>query len=810
MSHEKQPCRITLSCLTDRDCELLMVKESAMAGTLLEAVRTSLTHAARYNPGDVVAPAAVLWTDSDGQWRPVAEQLRLLMRELLTLGDYDPATWTGPAIWLRCVIESAVRTDKFPDLNWPEGTVPVIYLPGVSRQTLRAVEECPDALKPLVELQYRGTIWTQKNGKDWTVRAFLVSDEGGLGLDVAEDRLTLQAMLGALSQLTVTSVSRMHGKRLEAEDFDRLMIGDTPRDLLMWLGDPAGIREQWDEAKWLAFLNRCREEFDFDPETDGEIVGGEKLGQRKDAWLGVWERFAESPALYIGIPDLLWRAKTRGVLIFDKETWPDEAESLEDDLRAALVEVGSMKPTEARQRLEQLETEHGMRRGWVWARLGMCPLAEAQEHMAVLAKRTATTLGGESAEVMAKLYTEGGYLADDAAIRALACVKTAEDTAAVQAAVLCVYLPWLEDTARHFQECLSATAMPTVSQQEGVEAEAGECILFTDGLRFDIGQRLVAMASEWQLEATAGWRWAALPTVTATAKPAVSPIAGHLRGGRLGADFFPETADTGEQLSTDRFRNLLSSAGFQVIGSAEMGNALAEDARGWTEYGEFDKLGHDLKAKLAARIDDELELILERVQGLLEAGWKRVRVVTDHGWLLVSGGMPKVQLPKYLAESRWSRCASIKDSSHVEVPVASWSWNPQERFAYAPGVHCFVAGQEYSHGGASLQECLIPVLAFTSTATPVEGVVMVSAIQWFGLRCRVSVDPAAEGLVADLRTKPNVPDSSIAELKTLDAEGKAALLVADDTLEGTMVSLVIIDVSGRVVCKEATTVGGDE
>ena len=31
-----------------------------MSKTLLEAVRTSLTHAARYNPGDVVAPAKIL------------------------------------------------------------------------------------------------------------------------------------------------------------------------------------------------------------------------------------------------------------------------------------------------------------------------------------------------------------------------------------------------------------------------------------------------------------------------------------------------------------------------------------------------------------------------------------------------------------------------------------------------------------------------------------------------------------------------------------------------------------------------------
>jgi hypothetical protein len=627
---------------------------------------------------------------------------------------------------------------------------------------------------------------------------------------VAEDNLTLQAMQGALSQLAMTPIVRLRGRRLEAEDFDKLMIGDTPRDLLLWLGDPEGTRGHWDEAKWSAFCNRCEQDYSFDPEADGEIGGGEKLGERMDAWYGVWQRFAESPALYPGIPNLLRRAKPKGQLIFEKDPWPDENDAMESALRAALVEVGSMKAADGRQRLEQLETEHGPRRGWVWARLGMCPLTNALGHLAVLAKRTAATLGRESAEAMAKLYTEGGYLADDGAIRALACVKTAEDAAAVQAALRSVYLPWLEDTARHFQQCLAVKALPTVTQQKGVEGEVGECILFVDGLRFDIGQRLMVMATEGKLEVSAGWRWAALPTVTATAKPAASPVAERLRGGRLEADYYPETADTGEALNSDHFRKLLAAAGYQVLGPAESGDARVKDARGWTEYGEFDKLGHDLQAKLAARIDDHLELLLERAQGLLEAGWKRVRVVTDHGWLLAPGGMPKVQLPKYLAESRWSRCASIKDSSHLELPVAGWSWNPQERFAYAPGVHCFVAGQEYAHGGVSLQECLVPVLAFTSTGAPAGVAVTVSEVQWVGLRCRVSVEPAAKGLVADLRTKLNVPNSSITKPKVLDADGKAALLVADDSLEGTMASLVIIDVSGRVVCKQATTVGGDK
>ncbi len=778
-------------------------------GTLLEAVRASLAHAARYNPGDVVAPAAVLWTDADGQWRPVVEHLRALVPELLTLGVYDPVTRTGPAIWLRCIIEPAVRADKFPEFAWPVGTVPVIYMPCASRQTLRAVEECPDWLKPLVELQYRGTVWTQKNGKDWTVRAFLISDDAGIGLDVAEDQLTVQSMLGALSQLAVTPVAHLSGRRLEAEDFDRLMIGDTPRDLLLWLGNPASTRDQWDEARWSAFCNRCREEYGFEPEADGELVGGEKLGQRKDAWLGVWERFAESPALYPGIPELLRRTKPTELFI-QRDAWPSEAESMENALRVALGEVGSMKPAEARERLAALEVEHGVRRRWVWARLGMCPLAEALGHLTVLAKRTVTTLGGDSADAMAKMYIEGGYLADDAVMRALACVKTAEDTAVVQAAVRSAYLPWLEDTTRYFQQRLDPNALSVTTQQEGIDVEVGECVLFSDGLRFDVGQRLAAMASECHMEVSAGWRWAALPTVTATGKPAVSPIAGKLRGGRLGADFCPEVAESTERLSTDRFRELLAAANFQVLGSTDTGDPRAKNARGWTEYGEFDSLGHHLQAKMTAQIQDQLDLLLERVQALLEAGWKRVRVVTDHGWLLVPGGLPKVQLPKYLAESRWSRCASIKDSAHVEVPTASWSWNLQERFAYAPGAHCFLAGQEYAHGGVSLQECLIPVLAFIPAITPAGTALTQSEIQWVGLRCRVTVEPSAEGLLTDLRTKPNNPNSSVTEPKTLDADGKAALLVADDSLEGTLISLVILDTSGRVLYKRATTVGGDE
>ena len=100
-----------------------------------------------------------------------------------------------------------------------------------------------------------------------------------------------------------------------------------------------------------------------------------------------------------------------------------------------------------------------------------------------------------------------------------------------------------------------------------------------------------------------------------------------------------------------------------------------------------------------------------RVESLLAAGWREVRVVTDHGWLLMPGGLPKTELPKYLTATRWRRCAVVKESATVDLPCFSWFWAEKVRIACPPGIDCFMAGEEYNHGGLSLQECVVPQLS---------------------------------------------------------------------------------------------------
>ena len=771
--------------------------------TVIEAVVHSLESAAKHNPNDVVQPRVVLWTDHDSQWLSIISQLRRLVPQLLTLGDYDPENRTGPAIWLRCVLDGALD-----DLKVSEEKTPIVYLPGVSRQQLRAVQECPDSLKPLVELQYRGVCWTQKNGKDWTVEAFLVAEDGGLGLDVSRDAATRQSMLSSLTELATTSVAGLKGKRLEAEDFDKLFSDDLAKDLLRWLSDPDSVSAGWNGGRWSAFRSRSKAELEFDPEKDGVLVAAERLGRREDSWASVWERFTESPALYPGVPELLRKAMPNELFV-ESSSWPQNNEQGETELRQALLALENTTPSAAKDRLLDLEKTHGVRRGWVWEKLAQAPLANALAHLAALARSTSSQLGGASVAEMARLYSDSAWEIDASALAAMATVKSVADAQAVSKALNAVYRPWLESAAEHLQALTEEKPLPGHEDQglEDLRVESGGLILFADGLRFDVSQRLAELMREKSWVVNMSTRWAGLPTVTATSKPAVSPVADKIEGRSLGEDFLPVTVAGGQPLTTDRFRKLLASAGYQYLGADETGDS---SDRAWTESGEFDKLGHALQGKLAGRIEDQLELLLERVESLLDAGWREVRVVTDHGWLWLPDGLPKVELPKYLTASRWARCAAIKGGSKVEVPTVRWHWNSQERLAVAPGIACFGAGNEYAHGGLSLQESLVPVIRVTAGEAAGRTAAKVEQVSWAGLRCRVKIKPAQSGLSVDLRTNVNDPGSSVSEVRSVDDEGAVSFLVANDELEGITAAVVVLDAKGHAIAKQSTIIGGED
>jgi len=772
--------------------------------TISEAIVASLEATSAHNPNDVLKPAAILWSDRECQWRPIIPILRKLMPQLLELGEYEPEKLTGPSVWLRCAIDGALEPPVIP----AEAT-PVVYLPGVGRQELGSAETCPDHLKPLVELQYRGTCWTQKNGKDWTVEAFLVSSAGGLGLDVARDGATRQAMLRAVAELASTEIGVLKGRRLESDDFDRLFSDDLFRDVLVWLSNANTVKSSWNSERYSAFVERCRAELGFNPEEDGELAAAERLGRQEGVWKTVWQRFAEAPTLYPLVPDLLRKAIPDNLFAEPRDSWPQNNEQDETDLRKSLQEVASMVPAAARSRIMELEGEHGARRKWVWAKLNQAPLAGALKHFAALAESTSKELGGASVADMAKLYVEGGWQADAAALISMSAVKSNADTKAVGGALRAIYRPWLESAARRFQELAGSEPLPghRRQNQDDTRVDSGGAIVFADGLRYDVSQRLMERLRSTGRAVSISNRWAGLPTVTATAKPAVSPVSDRIDGVSLGEFFLPVESSERRALTTDRFRKLLDEAGYQYLSVDDVGDPIG---RAWTEYGKLDKLGHSEQGQLAGRIDEEIDSLLERIQTLLAAGWSEVRVVTDHGWLWLPGELPKVDLPKYLTSSRWARCACVKQDSKVEVPTYPWHWNAGEYVAVGPGIACFTAGNEYAHGGVSLQECLIPVLTVTPGTGAATPGTKIASVSWVRLRCRVQIKAVQAGMYVDLRTRIADEDSSaIGGARSLDSGGAASLLVVDDELEGESAAIVVLDGAGNVLSKRATIIGGE-
>ena len=439
-------------------------------------------------------------------------------------------------------------------------------------------------------------------------------------------------------------------------------------------------------------------------------------------------------------------------------------------------------------------------------KLGLSPLATALEPLAQLAKLCQTAPGAPTPNAYAEFYASNGWRVDAAAIATMAACGTPEQHGAVLGTMRAVYLPWLENTARHLQQLIRDHGQSVSKRANPVATAAGRLVLFADGLRMDIAQLLAEQLKAAGIGSATDWEWSTIPSVTATAKPAASPIASVVQGGEASDSFSTRLVSTVQLLTQDRFMTVLNEHGWQSIGAGEAGDPSGS---GWTEAGTLDKRGHTEGWKMARSVETEVRDLASRIGALLKAGWTEVIVVTDHGWLLLPGGLPKVELKVFLAEHRWGRCAAPKSDAQANAPTFKWHWNPTVAIASPPGVGCFRASVEYSHGGLSLQEMVTPVLRVTA-AKPVGDSARLLEAKWTGAKCRVSVGGQLAGVRVDVRTSQSDPSTSLLtdkHARDTTPDGKVTVFLEDDADIGKKAEVVLLDALGRVIDSLATTLG---
>lgn len=764
--------------------------------TILESILKYLRSAASYNKHELAAPRVILWPDEERLWIQCIELLRASYPALWSLGDYAPDKATGPAAWLRYQLETQSGED-----------VPVIYLPGIGRSAFRSADQCPTQAKHLFALQFQGQFWTQKNGKNWTPFAFFSSADGGLGLDVAGDQDTKKALQESLPKLMEAELDALKGRKLEAGDFRAIVTKDPAQTLLRWMGDPGKIKMDLEKfgSEWTSFRAVCRDAYHFDPEKDGAITAAEKLSDGNAAWALVWGRYKEAPRSYPGVKELL---DSKGQMaLFEKasEYKPGSNRQEEEHLVAGLLALSSESPKDAIAQIKTLAAEHAHRSTWVWAALGEAPLALAIGHLRDLAEVIQASGNPSTWEMLADYYSTLGWKADRSMLRALDAARSSSATKAVTAAIRAVYLPWLEKFSTLTQAL--ATTYPTTGPQtcRTLPVEQGTVYLFADGLRMDLARALEEKLISSGVEVKFEHEWSALPTVTATAKHAWMPLAGKLGGPLEGEGFDPKEQSSGKTMTHARFKQLVGELGipFQTSDATLFPTGCV-----WTEFGSVDTYGHNEGTKLAWRVEEELAGLLQRILDLIQVGWTKIKVITDHGWLLLPGGLPKAELPKHLTASRWNRCAVPSAGAQHGYPMTAWFWDAAEAVVLAPGVSCFVAGMEYAHGGLTLQEALIPSLTISTKQTDGVKSVVLKEMKWSGMRLNVVLE-GAEGLTIDVRSKVADAATSFAERPiTGAADGKkTSLLVEDDEKVGAEAYLVVVDQNGQPIFKQPIVIG---
>ena len=767
--------------------------------SIYDKVIKALKQAEQHNSSIMVNPEVILWPDPEKQWSEVITTMQEELPQLISYGKYNPDHKQGPSIWIKCMV-----TRVLPEADWDEKVTPIIYLPGVSKGDLRNVENARLEFQPLLEYQYTGTMFVQENGKEWTILAFMENPVQGLGLKVAKDEATRNALKKALPRIFRDN-EIFEGKTIVDCDFlNNQLFPDIIHNIIKWMCSGDYFLQDMPAGKRDVFINICKTQYDFTPDHKNIFSIAEKLGAQRNQWKYVWQMYANAPKKYPEIEELLRSGKPddlgEGVFAFPEESWPQLNEQLENELRESLGRLAKSSPDKILAKLDDLNNQHKKRRGWVWSELGYSPLCCSLPFLVGMAEIVSKSFPSLSINEIRDYYITEGYLADQYMRKALATVKSDKDKLVIKSIIRVLYAPWLESITKKFQALIQKD--PSVFTDKAAVTESESYVLFVDALRFELAKEFEECLLKSGYKINLASAWSAIPTVTPTAKPDVSPLATEVSDTSKFIEFRPQLCN-GKDLQSASFKEALESLEFTNIKS---GDTLNIEKKYWQEIGDIDRKGHDEQSGIVKRIEELFDYVREIIDSAFEKGIKKIKIVTDHGWLLLPGGLPKTQLHEGLTETRWGRCALIKEGVKSELLQLPWRWNPSVFIAYAPGISFFKANEEYAHGGISVQECLLPVLIIENTIESGLAPKIINS-KWVGLKCAVETENSGKDYTLDIRTKFNDETTSIVISRNKAViEDKGSIMVSDDA-ESQSATIVLLDDKGRIRDKKVTTVG---
>lgn len=294
------------------------------------------------------------------------------------------------------------------------------------------------------------------------------------------------------------------------------------------------------------------------------------------------------------------------------------------------------------------------------------------------------------------------------------------------------YLRTMDRIGREFSELLSKApakvfSLPTAGEIALAELESQNtptAIIFLDACRLDLGWRLAGLLNQGEPAQRANVQAAIapIPSITALGMPFALPIKREQLHVDLAMDnkSFEVTADgfDGDLRWAEQRRKWLKQT-FDVKDWLEMDEVLDGDSL--RKSGRSRKLiavhgdeldSHDGQLKLTGA-DDHLRRYVQAVRKLRDAGYHRVIIVSDHGFFHWQPDDHEIEDEQPTGKVLWKHRRAMvgHDLSHpsavrLKVPQSDLEVVvPRSTNAFRT-----YGGLGFFHGGATLQELVIPVI----------------------------------------------------------------------------------------------------
>ena len=244
-------------------------------------------------------------------------------------------------------------------------------------------------------------------------------------------------------------------------------------------------------------------------------------------------------------------------------------------------------------------------------------------------------------------------------------------------------------------------------------------VVLVDALRYDCALSIAELLRD--IEVKVEPVCAVMPTVTPVGMTALLPLSKMSVGIEIKANSLHPRVNGKDMAARDNRKAFLLEFGAACYNISDV-EALSEPPASLGPllavfgHEEFDQLGHASAETLIRHVHLEIQRLARLIRKLHRWGYPTVHVVTDHGFLLLDEDkLPdEVRCDKDWCHVRKERFALVPASADLPLATFPFAWDVKIKVAVPPGLAFFSAEKSFSHGGAALQELVIPHLVSKS------------------------------------------------------------------------------------------------